>query len=102
MRNLIVHNLNKARGQFLSFGIVMMITAIILNSALVLLFQTSDAYDSLFEELNTADLSVAVPAAYSGDELAGEILQLKGVGAVDTNEAFCTEYLQVSRIRNLP
>lgn len=87
MRNLIVHNLNKARGQFLSFGIVMMITAIILNSALVLLFQTSDAYDSLFEELNTADLSVAVPAAYSGDELAGDILQLKGVGAVDTNEA---------------
>ena len=87
MRNLIVHNLNKARGQFLSFGVVMMITAIILNSALVLLFQTSDAYDLLFEELNTADLSVAVPAAYSGDELAGDILRLEGVGAVDTNEA---------------
>lgn len=87
MRNLITHNLNKARGQFLSFGIVMIITGVILNSALVLLFQTSDAYDSLFEELNTADLSVAVPAALSGDELIQDILTLNSIVDADIHEA---------------
>lgn len=93
MRSLILHNLNKARGQFLSFGIVMIITAVILNSALVLLFQTSDAYDSLFDELNTADLSVAVPE--SGDSLADEILKLNGIAGIDTNEAlFAASTLQ--------
>lgn len=87
MRNLIAHNLNKAGGQFLSFGIVMIITAVILNSALVLLFQTSDAYDSLFEELNTADLSVTVPAALSGDELNQDIMALNGILDTDVHEA---------------
>lgn len=69
----------------MSFGIVMIITAVILNSALVLLFQTSDAYDSLFDELNTADLSVAVPE--SGYALADEILKLNGIEDIDINEA---------------
>lgn len=87
MRSLILHNLNKARGQFLSFGVVMIITAVILNSALVLLFQTSDAYDSLFDELDTADLSVAVPEILSDDELAHDILELNGILDIDTNEA---------------
>lgn len=87
MRSLIFHNLNKARGQFLSFGVVMIITAVILNSALVLLFQTSDAYDSLFDELDTADLSVSVPEILSDDELAHDILELNGILDIDTNEA---------------
>lgn len=87
MKNLIIHNLHKARGQFLSFGIVMIITAIILNSALVLLLQTSDAYDSLFDELHTADFSVTVPSALADDELAHDILALDGVLDIDTNEA---------------
>lgn len=86
MRSLILHNLNKARGQFLSFGIVMIITAVILNSALVLLFQTSDAYDSLFDELDTADLSVAIPQILSDDELPHDILELNGILDIDTNE----------------
>lgn len=73
MRNLIFHNLKKAKGQFISFGIVMLITAIILNTALVLLFQTGGAYDSLFDELNTADLSVTVSSALSDDKLLNDI-----------------------------
>lgn len=87
MKKLILHNLNKAKGQFVSFGVVMMITAVILNSALVLLFQTSAAYDSLFDELHTADISVAVPAALSGDALIHDIAALDGVLDTDTGEA---------------
>lgn len=95
MKSLILHNLKKAKGQFLSFGIVMIITAIILNTALVLLFQTSDAYDSLFDKLNTADLSITIPSFLSGDELARDILELDGSLDMDTNEAlFASSTLQ--------
>ncbi|MCH5350149.1 MAG: ABC transporter permease [Oscillospiraceae bacterium] len=87
MGNLILHNLKKAKGQFISFGIVMLITAVILNTSLVLLFQTGAAYDSLFDELNTADLSVTVPSALAYDELPYDILNMKGVSNVRSNEA---------------
>ncbi len=87
MKNLILHNLNKAKGQFLSFGVVMMITAVILNSALVFLFQTSAAYDSLFDELHTADLSVAVPAALSDGSLTRDVTALNDVLDTDIHEA---------------
>lgn len=73
MGNLIRHNLKKAKGQFVSFGIVMLITAAILNTALVLLFQTGNAYDSLFDGLNTADISVTVPAALAADDFYDDI-----------------------------
>ena len=95
MRNLIFHNLKKAKGQFISFGIVMLITAIILNTALVLLFQTGGAYDSLFDELNTADLSVTVPSALSDDNLLNDISKIAGVSEADTSESlFASATLQ--------
>ena len=95
MRNLIFHNLKKAKGQFVSFGIVMLITALILNTALVLLFQTKDAYDMLFDELNTADLSVTIPNLLSSDELLDDISKLDGVSQVNTNEVlFASAALQ--------
>ncbi len=76
MGSLILHNLKKAKGQFISFAIVMLITAVILNTALVLLFQTGDAYDLLFDELNTSDFSVTVPSLLSSDELLHEISKI--------------------------
>ena len=87
MGKLVLHNLKKAKGQFISFGIVMLITAVILNTALVLLFQTGDAYDALFDELNTSDLSVTVPSALSYDELLNDISEIDGVSATNTKEA---------------
>ena len=95
MGNLIFHNLKKAKGQFVSFGIVMLITAVILNTALVLLFQTGDAYDVLFDELDTADLSVTVPSVLSYDELSDDIEKVDGVAKTDTNDArFASAALQ--------
>ena len=87
MGNLILHNIKKSRGQFISFGIVMLITAIILNTSLVLLFQTGKAYDSLFDELDTADISVTVPHMLSSDELADNISELDSVSEINENEA---------------
>ena len=98
MGKLILHNLKKAKGQFVSFGVVMLIAAVILNSAFVLLFQTGDAYDVLFEELNTADLSVAVPSVLIYDDPEGpvsDIQKIDGVLKTDTNEAlFASAALQ--------
>lgn len=95
MGSLILHNLKKAKGQFLSFAIVMLITAVILNTALVLLFQTGDAYDSLFDELNTSDFSVTVPSLLSSDELLNEISEIDGVSEKNTHEAlFASAALQ--------
>ena len=88
MGKLVLHNLKKAKGQFISFGMVMLITAVILNTALVLLFQTGDAYDTLFDELNTSDLSVAVPSVFSYDDLLNDISKIEGVSETNTHEAF--------------
>ena len=44
------HNLNKAKGQYISFGVFICLTAFIINIALVLAFQTFSAYDDLFDQ----------------------------------------------------
>ena len=87
MGGLVKHNLKKAKGQFCSFGIVMLITAVILNTSLVLLFQTGNAYDKRFEELNTADLSVSVPSALAYDMLEDDLVKIGGVSKVENHKA---------------
>lgn len=88
MGSLILHNLKKAKGQFVSFGIVMLITAVILNTALVLLFQTSDAYDTLFNKLNTANINVTVPYEADYDGIENDISKLDGTADIEHGEAF--------------
>ena len=60
---LILHNLNKAKGQYVSFGVFIFLSAFIMNIALVLAFQTFGAYDDLFDELDTADVNFIIPQA---------------------------------------
>lgn len=79
----------------MSFGIVMALTALILNTALVLLFQTSNAYDTLFKELNTAEISAAVPLAADNDDMEEKLASLNSVQVTDQNEAlFASAALQ--------
>lgn len=95
MSSLILHNLKKSKGSFVSFGIVMALTALILNTALVLLFQTSNAYDTLFKELNTAEISAAVPLAADNDDMEEKLASLNSVQVTDQNEAlFASAALQ--------
>lgn len=53
---LIVRNLKKSMGQYISFGIIICLKAFIMNIALVLAFQTFNAYDRRFSELDTVDV----------------------------------------------
>ncbi len=95
MGRLILHNMKKAKGQFASFGIVMLITAVILNTALVLLFRTSDAYDALFNKLNTANINVTVPYGADSDGTESDILKLDGVTDTERGETlFASAALQ--------
>ncbi|MBQ8928366.1 MAG: hypothetical protein IJ055_08875 [Oscillospiraceae bacterium] len=89
-----MHNLKKAKGQFVSFCLVMTITALILSTSLVLLFQTGNAYDKRFEALNTAEVSVSVPAQLASDALAEDLARIDGVCAVESHEALFAAALQ--------
>lgn len=80
---LILHNLKKAKGQYLSFGVFICLTAFIINIALVLAFQTFDAYDDLFDKLDTADVNFIIPQIQDNDDLLTEVGEMDGVSFVE-------------------
>lgn len=80
---LILHNLKKAKGQYTSFGLIICLTAFIMNIALVLAFQTFHAYDSRFSELDTADINFLIPQFQDDGEIIDEIKKIDGVSAVE-------------------
>jgi len=83
LSTLILHNLNKAKGQYISFGVFICLTAFIINIALVLTFQTFDAYDDLFDELDTADVNFIIPQIQDNDNLLTEVEEIDGVSFVE-------------------
>ncbi len=83
LSTLILHNLNKAKGQYISFGVFICLTAFIINIALVLTFQTFDAYDDLFDELDTADVNFIIPQMQDNDDLLTEVEEIDGVSFVE-------------------
>ncbi|MDE5965915.1 MAG: ABC transporter permease [Lachnospiraceae bacterium] len=87
---LVIHNLKKQKSQFLSFGIMVCITALIVNTALVLAFQTGKAYDKSFAEKNTAAINVLIPAAVDNDGIEGEMNKIEGVLSVERHEGVFT------------
>ena len=83
---LIIHNLKKAKGQYLSFGFIICLTAFIMNIALVLAFQTFSAYDNRFNELDTADINFMIPPLQDDNEIINEIKKIDGVSTVEKHE----------------
>lgn len=83
---LAMHNLKKSKGQYISFGIMILITALIMNISLVLAFQTSDAYDDYFESLDTADVNVLIPKLQAYGGLEDEIAKLDDIEEIEKHE----------------
>ncbi len=83
---LTLHNLNKAKGQYISFGVFICLTAFIINIALVLAFQTFNAYDGLFDKLETADINFIIPQIQDNEELLTEVEEIDGVSIVEKHE----------------
>ena len=77
------HNLNKAKGQYISFGVFICLTAFIINIALVLAFQTFSAYESLFDKLNTADINFIIPQIQDNQDLLAEVEEIGGISFVE-------------------
>lgn len=82
---LVLHNLKKARGQYISFAIIICLTAFIMNIALVLAFQTFSAYDSLFSKLDTADINFLIPQFQDNSDVIAKIREIDGVSEVETH-----------------
>ena len=80
---LTLHNLNKAKGQYISFGVFICLTAFIINIALVLAFQTFNAYDSLFDKFGTADINFIIPQLQDNKDLLTEVEETEGVSFVE-------------------
>ncbi len=80
---LAFHNLKKDRKQYFSFGIIIFLTALILNLALVLTFSISPAYDAKSAELNASDIDVIIPKFTDSQILTNEIKVLPEVESVE-------------------
>lgn len=87
---LTLHNLKKDKGQYISFGIIILLTAFILNSALVLSFQVDKAYDKRFSELNTADINICIPEIQDTATLKDDFLSIDGVDGLESREGLLT------------
>ena len=87
---LTLHNLNKAKGQYISFGVFICLTAFIINIALVLAFQTFNAYDGLFDKLDTADINFIIPQIQDNKDLLTEVEEIDGVSFVEKHEGVFT------------
>ncbi|MGN0462617.1 MAG: FtsX-like permease family protein [Ruminococcus sp.] len=84
---LILHNLKKDKGQYISFGIIILLTALILNLALVLTLQVDKAYDTRFSELNTATLNFCIPKSQDQSSVKDKCMEISGVENVESREA---------------
>ena len=80
---LTLHDLNKAKGQYISFGVFICLTAFIINIALVLAFQTFNAYERLFDQLSTADINFIIPQIRDCEDLLAEVEGIDGVSVVE-------------------
>lgn len=89
--NQILYNLKKEKSSFMSFGVIIMITALILNCAAVLVCQVDSAYDEKFENLNTATLNTIIPKFQSNNEIEKTISEIEKVEKTESRNGVLTE-----------
>ena len=89
--NQIIYNLKKEKSSFVSFGVIILITALILNCAAVLLSQVDRAYEEKLSNLNTADVNVIVPRIQSSSKLENNLRDLSSVEKLESHTAVMVE-----------
>ena len=89
--NQILYNLKKEKSSFISFGVIILITALILNCAAVLLRQVDSAYDVKFKKLSTAMINAIVPEIQNNSELEKAIHETEKVEKTESHTAIMTE-----------
>ena len=91
IKTQVIHNLKKEKGSYISFGIIILFTAFMLNLALVLTMQVDKAYDAKFEALHAANINICIPKEQNTNQLADEIKAVNGVKEVEYKEAILAE-----------
>ena len=89
--NQILYNLKKDKSSYVSFGIIILITALILNCALILMLQVDKAYDEKFNKLNTASVNVIIPEMQNTQGLERDIAEIDGVEKLESHNAILNE-----------
>ena len=89
--NQIIYNLKKEKSSFVSFGVIILITALILNCAAVLLSQVDRAYEEKLSSLNTTDVNVIVPRIQSSSKLENNLRDLSSVEKLESHTAVMVE-----------
>lgn len=64
------------------FSIILFIATLLFSSAIIINKNVSKDYDTLYEELNTADAFFTIPSGEYSDELLREIKNIKGISEV--------------------
>ena len=95
---LVMHNLKKDKGSYISFGIIILFTAFMMNLALVLAFQVDKAYDSKFESLNAANINFCIPNGSETEKLEDDIMEMEEISDLENrNGIFTTAVIQAFR-----
>ena len=89
--NQVLYNFRKDLSSYISFGIIIMITALILNCAAVLLLQVDEAYDAKFRALNTAGVNVILPELQDSDKLQQTLDKIEGVAQAERHRGLLVE-----------
>lgn len=89
--NQILYNLKKDKSSFVSFGIIIMITALILNCATVLMLQVDTAYDEKLVKLNTASVNVVVLEIQNTNKLEKSISEIDNIEKTESHNAVFSE-----------
>ncbi len=89
--NQILFNLEKDKSSFVSFGIIILITALILNCATVLMLQVDTAYDEKLAKLNTASVNVVIPEIQNTNELETSIRAIDSIEKTESHNAVFSE-----------
>ena len=87
----VIHNLKKDKGSFVSFGLIVLFTAFMLNLALVLAFQVDEAYDKKFDALNAAAVNLYIPEMQDDASLSAQLNAIDGVRMVEARQAVYAE-----------
>ncbi len=87
----VIYHLKKDKGSYVSFGIIILFTAFMLNLALVLTFQVDKAYDEKFNALHTATINFTVSKLQDTEQLSEALGNLQGVTEIDCREAIFSE-----------
>ena len=87
IRHLSLYFFRRDKKQIISFGIIILITSLILNLAVVLAMRIDAAYDRQSDELHSADIDIVIPESTDCDALSDAVLNYSSVKQLEKQRA---------------